>query len=216
MKNLLIVLLMVFGLFIPTYSYAQVSPTGSVTPSQVMSPEDMMKMREQLAALSKAMGNPVPSATNAPVPADSAKPINDHNISDVANKALDMMGTAVATLSSSISKIAPHVWVIMIRQQYAKAVDNVLVPFFLLIASIIYTVIIRKKLPPADSWDQDWDESDAFRFIFRGVIPTTILGACTIWFVSDLGDSIKLLINPEYYAIKDILLMLTNPGSTNL
>lgn len=215
MKRFLISLIMIAGLLMPTFAYAQTSPatSSSVSPSQVMSPEDMAKMREQLAELSKAMGNPLPApATSAKTESD--KPVK--SIGDVADKALDMMGQAVATLSNSLSKIAPHVWRIMIVQQYAKAIDDILTPVMLLVLLSVVTIVIRKNVSSPPPSNERWDDSDWGAFWFRTIIPVALMCIFGIWFVADLGDSIKLLINPEYYAIKDILLMLTNPSAVNL
>lgn len=208
MKRLLILFTLVFGLYTPAFAYAQTSPatSGSVSPSQVMSPEDMQKMRDQLADLSKAMGNPSPAATA------SAKPPETNNMATVADKALDMVGNAVATLSNSLSKIAPQVWRIMIIQQYAKAVDGIITPTLMLVLLGIVTAVLKKNISAPLPWDQHWGDDDWAAFWFRTIIPVCFLCIFGIWFVVDLGDSIKLLINPEYYAIKDILMMLTNPS----
>lgn len=59
MKRLILLLVLVLGISVPSFSYAQAqdaNPAGSVTTNQVMSPEDIAKMRAQLEQLSKAMG----------------------------------------------------------------------------------------------------------------------------------------------------------------
>ena len=210
MKRLLVLFILLFGIYTPALTYAQTSPatSNSVSPSQVMSPEDMQKMREQLAALSKAMGNPDPTSTAAP----SSKPSETNNMAKVADKALDMVGNAVATLSNSLSKIAPQVWRIMIIQQYAKAVDSIIVPTLLLILLCVLTVIVRKNFPAPPAWDDHWDGTEWGMFWIRTVIPIILLCILGCVLVGCLSESVKLLINPEYYAIKDILMMLTNPS----
>lgn len=213
MKRLLILFTLLFGLYIPALAYAQTSPatSGSVSPSQVMSPEDMQKMRDQLAALSKAMGNPDPAAMA------SAKPPENNNMAKVADKALDMVGNAVATLSNSLSKIAPQVWRIMIIQQYAKAADGIIVPTLLLILLGALTFAVRKGFPSPLPWtntpqDRSWGGDDWVLFWIRTIIPIACFAILGCVWVCYFSDSVKYLINPEYYAIKDILMLLTNPS----
>jgi hypothetical protein len=236
MKRLLVVLLMAFGLMIPAHSYAQTAPapSGSVAPTNAMSPEDMAKMREQIQALSKALGNPDPAKPETPAktdtpaatpaPADSAKPTSAAEVASKAidmmgngaNKVVDMIGSAVGTLSTNLSKIAPQVWRIMIVQQYAKAIDGIVTPTLLLVLLGVVTIVLRKNIAPPAAWNQNWNDNDYPSFWFRTIIPTFFLCVFGVWFVADFGDSIKLLINPEFYAIKDILLLITNPSAASL
>ena len=222
MKNVLVVLSLMLGLMVPSLAHAQANPapSGSIaTPNQVMSPEDIAKLKEQMLTLSKALGNASP-----PAPADSSKPAAPaKNISEVASKAVDMMGngankvidmigSAVGTLSTNLSKIAPQVWRIMIMQQYAKAANELIVPVLLLMLTGVVTIVLRKNFPPPPLWSERWNEADALRLWLRTIIPTVFLCWFGVWFVCSMSTSILYLINPEYYAIKDILMLVTNPA----
>lgn len=205
------------------------TPTSSV--SQALSPDDIAKLRATLDAISKNMGNEAPSNSAAPpAPATSSsaatpEPAKKSTVADVANKALDMMGSAVAAVSSNLQKIAPHVWRIMIKQQYAKAAYEVAMPACLFFGGLIFVVVMRTLWKPVltlkdEKEDMryknstDWNNSDTekVKYAFRSVVPAVYLVIIGIWLGCSIGTSVKYVINPEYYAVKDILTLVTNPS----
>lgn len=203
------------------------TPTSSV--SQALSPEDIAKLRTTLDAISKNMGNEANPAPAAPAPATSSsattEPPKKTTVADVANKALDMMGSAVAAVSSNLQKIAPHVWRIMIKQQYAKAAYEVAEPACLFFGGLIFVIVMRVLWkPPLLLKDEkedtryksstDWTNSDTekVKYAFRSVVPAVYLIIMGIWLGCAIGTSVKYVINPEYYAVKDILTLVTNPS----
>lgn len=125
-------------------AYAQ-APATSAPVAQALSPEDMIKIRDQLKTLSQAMGNPVATAT-AETKKDEKEDPNHKTVGDVADKALGLFTNAIGTLSESLKKIAPEVWRIMIRQQYASAAADLITPFGLLSLALIFYFSFRKKL----------------------------------------------------------------------
>jgi len=212
MKKILLVLILLVNY--PAISYAQTPE--NVSTNQVMSKEDADKLREQLAQLSKAMGN---NSTEKSSESPKKEPESKNSIGDVANKALDMFGSAVASISANLSKIAPQVWRIMILQQYAKALEDIIVYFGLLVSSIILTLILRKKwlykpVPISSKTAEEEKEIteikqiNGFIFAFRSVIPVLLICLFSILFFVNLSSSIAMIINPEYYAIKDILTLV--------
>jgi hypothetical protein len=222
MKSLFIILALMIGISIPVISYADTAPSASV--NQTITPEDAAKMREQIVALSKALGNPEPTkpaASATPAPSASATPTTAAEVASKAidmmgsgaNKVVDMIGNAVGTLSANLAKIAPEVWRIMIMQQYAKAANVIVVPILLLILTGAVTIVLRKNFPPPPPWEKDWDQGDCFRLWVRTIIPTIFMCWFGCWFVSGVSDGIRYLINPEFYAIKDILMLITDPSS---
>lgn len=134
------------------------------------------------------------------------KPTTEATMAKVADKALDMVGDAVGSIAGMVQKVAPEVWEIMVRQQYANALGMLIGPFLFLLLVGIYTLITKKywkKLPE----DERSDEKDA-----RRVLTTIIPGILALVFSAILayrvGDAIPMLINPKYYAVKDLLQML--------
>lgn len=44
------------------------------------------------------------------------------------------------------------------------------------------------------------------------VIPAGVLLVCGVWLVISGAEAVKVFINPEFYAIRDLLKMLMRPG----
>lgn len=206
MKSVLIALALCLS--VPTF--AATNPDGGAT--QAVSTDDATKIRDGVKALGQAFGvqPPAPAQTQAP-----AQPAPQKSMTDIADKALDMFGGLVANISNTLEKIAPHVWRIMVRQQYAKAIADTTVPFLLLLMAIIYPFVFRKvwKRPePFYYQGQQTDEATTW-IVFGTALPLIFGIAMTIWLANAFADSAKYIFNPEYYAVKDILTMILNPGS---
>lgn len=214
MKRFLIALSVFLALVIsPARAWSQApapAPDKSVA-SQALNPEDIIKMREQLKVLSQAMGNPMtpPPATSA------AKPEEHKSVGDVADKALGLFTGAIGTLSESLKKIAPEVWRIMIKQQYAEAISQVIVPIGLFVLSLVFYFSFRKKLSEIYTKGRDINQNsrsstdmDSWAIGgFAGLYLSIIVSAIVL--VIALQASTAQLINPEYYAIKDLVGIVT-------
>lgn len=132
----------------------------------------------------------------------------EKTVAQVMDKAIDKVSDVVGVMAQTINKIAPDVWKIMLRQQYAKAVMACVVPVGLLMVLILHMKLVGKYWRPDD---QDGDEVQARRILVR-IIPTIMTFFAGLWFFNRLSDSIALLINPEFYAIQDLLRMILNRG----
>ncbi len=134
-------------------------------------------------------------------------------MADVAEKAVDMVGVAVSNAASHLEKVAPEVWRVMVKQQYAKALTDPVKPLIFLIAILICQHVLAKKVVsgPKDNGRESDDEYWA-RIWFRYIIPMVLGIIVTIWLAAELASSIKLLVNPEYYAFRDLLQIMLNQG----
>jgi hypothetical protein len=137
------------------------------------------------------------------------------NMAQVADRALDLTTNFVTTVAGKMEEVAPTVWEIMIRQQYAEAIGGMVVPWGIFFFTLIFALIARK------AWKLDDHEKDdkiigdynslthrGTRGLFTFFIPFMIMlftGVSGKW---ALRDSIMLLVNPEYYAVRDLLTML--------
>ncbi len=137
------------------------------------------------------------------------------SIGDVADRALGMVENAVGAISKSVEKVAPEVWEIMIRQQYAKAFSHIVGPLILMIISLFYTVIVKRYWPKWENYEKEeyWDSIDGptnkgLRAVLTTIIPGVIASACSINIANRIGDVVAMLINPKYYAIQDLVRML--------
>lgn len=182
------------------------APDGGT--GQAVSPEDAAKIRDGVKAIGQAFGI-------APV----QTPVQPQKtIADVADKALTMFGGLVASVSNTLEKVAPHIWRIMIRQQYAKAIADVATPFLMFFLAGLYTIVIRRLWTKPSKYENDHSSytwTDEFTaWIWLTIVVPCIFGVIFFtWSAVVVSDAAKYLINPEYYAVKDILIMVLNPGA---
>ena len=128
-------------------------------------------------------------------------------IADVADKALDLVSNAVAQISATIQNVAPEIWRIMIRQQYANAVGYVMFPLGLL--AVFY--VFRDQL--AKRWQPTTDDGRGVKTAFVETIPIIIMVLSGIGFAWGLTRALQIFINPEYYAVRDLIrILLGSPG----
>lgn len=163
--------------------------------------EDIRQLGEQVKALKSIVNDePKPEAKPAEPPKTMA---------NVADKALDMLGSAVGTVSETLKKMGPEVWRIMIIQQYAKAAQMIAGPLFALLASLVVFFAARKSLLIKD--DEKDRMNDDWR-IFKRVLKGATWFApclCALIVAIQLSDAAAMIINPEYYALKDLLGLMT-------
>lgn len=181
---------------------APAAPDTSMTKSG-LSVQDAEKIKEGYAAIQKFLGSN---------PLDTAGDNSKKSFADIADKALDMVGRAVGSISATLQKVAPEVWRIMIRQQYAKAISEPIAPALWLVLCIIwYKFTTKKWTPDVDGGDED---NAMFRVIITKGLPTVGGAVAGGFLIFAIKTSVLLAMNPEYYAIKDLFTMIlkTNPG----
>jgi hypothetical protein len=133
---------------------------------------------------------------------------------EVADKALDMFGNVVGQLSAEMEKMAPEVWRIMVRQQYAKAFTTLAGPLAAMFFILIFMFIggkVWKHDPSQAFWKgerEDTPTNRCVRLVCMRFIPILAITAIGATLASRLGESVGFLINPEYYALKDLLMLL--------
>lgn len=135
------------------------------------------------------------------------------NIPDVVDKALDKFGGAVTVVYDNVKKTAPQVWSVMLLQQYAKAISGLLGPILWLVMIIfIYKFMNRHwKAEADDVWNSSFGTSRAgfwFRWFFTKFAPLLAGFITCITLFVQAKTSVLLFMNPEYYAIRDLLTML--------
>lgn len=180
---------------------------------QALKPEDVKQLREAAAAIStlldrnKTSADKAQSSQSNETKKDSEE--SKKNMADVADRALSLLSGYVGSAAQAMQKVAPEVWRVMIRQQYANAIAYPFFPCVLIFVTVLYMVTIKKwwKKPEFEGSD-DW----VVHFWFTGIIPFVSLVILIIWAGYDLSYSIQMLINPEYFAFKDLLSMLLNRG----
>lgn len=201
MKKFFLLFAFLFMLSFAKPSFAQESAA-----KDSISAEDVRQLGGQIRALREIVSdNPKPEPKAEPKP----EPKPEKTMADVSDKALDMLGAAVGTVAETLKKIGPEVWRIMIIQQYAKAAQILFGYIFALIASLIIFFAARKGLAIKED-EQGYDAKDwrGFKIFLKGVtwfVPCL----CALLVAINLPDAIAMLINPEYYALKDLLGLMT-------
>jgi hypothetical protein len=195
------------------------NPPANTTTTQAtatFSEQERAEAKKQLQGVGELFGvkkptSPEQTKTESKSTAKTEdKPVN---MAEVASKALDMVGNAVGTIAGIVQKVAPEVWEIMVRQQYAAALAMLVGPFLFLLIVAVYVVVVKKywKRYPDDTGYFDHSSDPTLKF-FRALLTTFIPGIMAIIFSGVLayriGDALPMLINPKYYAVKDLLEML--------
>jgi hypothetical protein len=137
-------------------------------------------------------------------------------MAEVADKALDLSSKYIGQAAAVIEKAAPRVWEVMVRQQYAKALGELVGPLITILTIILFSSITRSiwkpRDPTEDFFTRDWFTERGMRGLLTAFIPGVVVVICSITFASRFADSVMYLINPEYYAIKDLVQLLLKGG----
>jgi hypothetical protein len=128
---------------------------------------------------------------------------------DVLDKGLDLFTVYATSLSDMLKKIAPEVFKIMVRQQYAEAIGSIFLWIFLPCLVFSFPFAFRRMMYGKDSDAKILSSPDYEEF--HVVISWAII---TLGFILsmigllNISESVIILINPEYYAIKDMIEMI--------
>ena len=102
----------------------------------------------------------------------------------------------IETLASSMGVAAEHVYGVLVRQQFAEGITlTVLLPVILVVLGLILRFCIKKQNENYN--DDGYMVATVLLGIFTGLLLVVSL------FV--IPESIMKMINPEYYAIKEIM-----------
>ncbi len=188
-----------------------------------MSSQEQAKLRQGLQTLSEAFGveQPKPAMPNAQ-PQNQQAQKQAKTPAELADKALDMVSNVTAQLSDQLQKMAPEVWRIMVTQQIANAIAEITFPLGLIVSALMFMWIGGKM------WKYDKDQDYWVSYGIDGnptnhcmwavcmrFLPTVfcVIVGCNLMY--HLSYSIRMLINPEYYAIRDLLTVLLHPSSVH-
>lgn len=179
---------------------------ASVTATAGMSQEDTKKLSESLSRLADAMNGAQQKRQATGTQAGMS-------MAEVADKALEMAGTAIAQTVEQLENVAPTVWRVMVRQQYAKAIGDLIPAWGLCLLFLIATTTLRSKQKKdweTEGWNQSNDEEGVHGAIL--VIGGLLMVLSGTFGIYALADSVKYFVNPEFYALKDLILILTGNG----
>lgn len=169
--------------------------------SDVVPPEQAASIRSAVQNLGTIFG-----ATDAsPSPVQSS----DHkSMGDVMDRALTMADSAITQVAQSLQAVAPDILRIFVRQQYAAAFSE----FFLSGMIIVIPLLFRRGLLRTITTEGgmvkeiEWAKDDqAMTRLIVSIVCYLLAAFCALGSVTFLATAIAQLINPEYYAIRDLV-----------
>ena len=183
---------------------------------QPLTPDQTRQLRKDVKSLAEAFGIETPKNEMKAPTEESQKGDQSATatptMAKVADKALDMASGLISSVAATVEKVAPRVWTIMVRQQYAKAFSDLLLPWGLFMITLTAFLLMKKYWKNCEKLDLEYCSACFARLIFKTIVPVLGLVIFVIWGCVELSCSIKYLVNPEFYAIRDLLLMLLNKG----
>lgn len=115
---------------------------------------------------------------------------------------IDMAQTSITKMAEGMGVAVPELWRILIKQQYVEAMGS----FIWFVVGMICFYAIYKLIKWA--FKADLEELVVIvGFIVLGLFLMGVLG------LSELYAGIAHIINPEYYAIKDIANFINPPSN---
>lgn len=197
-----------------SFFVCQVSFGQQTVAQDAMTPKNKAELQQELRTLGQAFGVEMPKPTSSG--SQQSQPSPEKTMAVVADKALDMVSGVTAKLSDQLQKVAPEVWRIMIRQQYANAIAEPLFPLGVMLCVFLFMLLGGRawKYDEKEGWFSSADPTNrGIRALVMVAIPSVVICVTGIVAVYQLSYSIRILVNPEYYAIRDLLRVLINPAS---
>lgn len=115
---------------------------------------------------------------------------------------------ALTTLAAKLGTTAEYLWGVLLRQApITGAIDLAVMAAWVAMAVFLIRLVRRKTTIPADT-DEDrfpsaeWEGEDA-AFAWAGAVAVALLTALIVG--SKLSSVVAALLNPEYWALKQIL-----------
>ncbi len=178
-----------------------------------ISKEDIQNLRTAFRAIQDVLEppQPQPAPQVAQTQQTQTAPQQDHKtVGDVLDKAVDLVDkyatSAFALTADAAKKVAPEVWHIMILQQYAKALTDILGWWSVALVTFIAFLAAGKYWVP----DKDaTDDEKSFHMVIRRIL-ITLTTVFSMAGMLAIAFDIQLLINPEYFAIKDLVQIVFN------
>jgi hypothetical protein len=161
--------------------------------------------KKGIELMAKGFGLEAPAGATKATPElqkQTSANVGEKSVADVADRALNMVEQGSKYMEDHIKKVAPELWRIMVRQQYGTALGNLMLSLGWMIAAVLAHFFLGKMWAlPAN---KDSEEHGA-RIVIVAIIPTVVGLWAFIVLMWTLGDSVKLLFNPEYYAVRDLV-----------
>ena len=112
---------------------------------------------------------------------------------------MDKAMAYIDKLAAKLGVAAEHVYGVLIKQAMINGATKIVAGSLLLIIAIVASVIIMRTIKRSDTdyWDEEWAA------VVVAAIVLVVAPLVVSYFV--MASGITAVINPEYYAIKEIL-----------
>lgn len=206
-SSLFFMVVAIAGLLLCASSYAQTEKSSAEEINEAFQKsEAAKKLKQEVSLLKELFGIETKKEEKSSSNTNSS---GRKTIADVADNALQLTKGLVVSISETLQKVAPNVWRIMIKQQYVKAVSGVLVPWGIFFVFFVYIKVIQKRWIVEDKKSEEYQ----WRIAFATIIPIIVCVGSGIVGVCHIANAFKYLINPEFYALRDLLVVLLGSGS---
>lgn len=128
---------------------------------------------------------------------------------DVSEKAInwlmdraDKIGGFIDELAKQLGVAASHVYEVLVKQQYVDGIGLLVKSGIWIIVMIIAWVVLTKLV--FKKWDRYYEDVQ----VALGLLTTAVLVGTVVMTFILIGDvtlGIKKLLNPEYYALEDLM-----------
>ena len=112
-------------------------------------------------------------------------------------KVFDKVAEYIDAVAQKLGVAAEHVYGLLVRQQITSGVIDILTGLAVLFVIFAVVKYVLKRI--------DLEEYDLDEIVLLGFIPVAIILGFGIFGFSFFTDGLKHVINPEYYAIKEII-----------
>lgn len=174
-------------------------------PSDVLTVEDRAVLRADLERVAQVLGvETKPVAAEAAVKPVEPKPEalkTEKTIAEVSDRALTLVERAVTSAAVGLEKAAPQVWRVMVRQQYAKAIQGPVFALFLFLCMLGLKIVSRRTAGV-------YREGEDGAITFGRIVTWIALGIAFVNFGDSISRAAVYVINPEYYALRDLVQIL--------
>jgi len=116
----------------------------------------------------------------------------------------DKLGGFIDELAKQLGVAATHVYEVLVKQQFVDGVSLLIKAIiWVAIVSLVWFIVNKFVIK---NWKR-WDRHEEVQFLLGIVIAAAIVMSCIVgWNVVDwVTLGIKKLLNPEYYALQDLM-----------
>ena len=128
---------------------------------------------------------------------------NTITTTELVDKYGEKISNAIEQLAAQIGVGVDHFWPLFVKQQMIDGWINLLTPIILILVSSVYLVLTRNKWEDKTKDDISWQG-------VGGIIIGFVLAISIVFSFVHGTTAVKQIINPEYYAIKEITEMIRN------